>query len=98
LRTQGVTENGSPAINLNELEYINGFIYANQYEYNYILKIDPASGHVVAKMDLSELVNRVRSKDPQINVLNGIAYDSVTKKIYVTGKLWPELYEIQFEH
>ena len=98
LHTQGVTEGGSPAINLNELEYINGYIYANQYEYNYILKIDPASGQVVAKMDLSELVNRVRSKDPQINVLNGIAYDSATKKIYVTGKWWPELYEIQFEH
>lgn len=98
LRTQGVTESGSPAFNLNELEYINGFVYANQYEYNYILKIDPASGQVVAKMDLSDVVNRVRSKDPQINVLNGIAYDSVTKKIYITGKWWPELYEIQFEH
>jgi glutamine cyclotransferase len=98
LRTQSVTEGGSPAINLNELEFINGFVYANQYEYNYILKIDPASGQVAAKMDLSELANRVRSKDPRINVLNGIAYDSITKKIYVTGKLWPELYEIQFEH
>lgn len=98
LRTQGVTEGGSPAFNLNELEYINGFVYANQYEYNYILKIDPNSGQVAAKMDLSELVNRVRSKDPQINVLNGIAYDSSTKKIYVTGKWWPELYEISFEH
>lgn len=98
LRTQGITENGGLVNNLNELEYINGFVYANRYEYNEILKIDPASGQVVAKMDLSDLVNRVRSKDPQINVLNGIAYDSTTKKIYVTGKLWPELYEIQFEH
>ena len=98
LRTQGVTEGGSPAINLNELEYINGFIYANQYEYNYILKIDPASGQVVAKLDLSELVNRLRTKDPHIKELNGIAYDSASKKIYVTGKWWPELYEIQFEH
>ncbi|HUP12899.1 MAG TPA: glutaminyl-peptide cyclotransferase [Niastella sp.] len=98
LRTQGVTEVGSPAFNLNELEYINGFIYANQYEYNYILKIDPSSGHVVAKLDLSELVNRLRSKDPQIRELNGIAYDSTTKKIYITGKWWPELYEVQFEH
>jgi glutamine cyclotransferase len=98
LRTQGVTEGGSPAINLNELEYIDGFVYANQYEYNYILKIDPASGQVIAKMDLSDLVNRVRSKSPQINVLNGIAYDTATKKVYVTGKWWPELYEIQFEH
>lgn len=98
LRTQGVTEAGSPAFNLNELEYINGYLYANQYEYNYILKIDPSSGQVAAKMDLSDLVNRVRSKDPQIKELNGIAYDSSTKKIYITGKWWPELYEIQFEH
>lgn len=98
LRTQGVTEAGNPVFNLNELEYINGYLYANQYEYNYIYKIDPASGQVVAKLDLSDLINRVRSKDPQINVLNGIAYDSTTKKIYVTGKWWPELFEIRFKH
>jgi len=98
LRTQGVTEGGSPAFNINELEYINDFVYANQYEYNYILKIDPNSGQVVAKLDLSELANRVQSKDPQVNYLNGIAYDSVTKKVYVTGKLWPEMFQIQFEH
>lgn len=98
LRTQGVTEAGSPAYNLNELEYINGFVYANQYEFNYIFKIDPASGQVVAKMDLSQLAERVKSKYPHVNYLNGIAYDSTTKKGYVTGKWWPELYEIQFEH
>ena len=96
LRTQGVTESGSPAFNINELEYINGYVYANQYEYNYILKIDPNSGQVVAKLDLTDLVNRVQSKDPQINYLNGIAYNPTTKKFYVTGKLWPELFEIQF--
>lgn len=98
LRTQGVTESGSPAYNLNELEYINGFVYANKYEYNDILKIDPTSGQVVAKLDLSDVVTRVQNKDPQINFLNGIAYDSITKKIYVTGKLWPELFEISFQH
>ncbi len=96
LRTQGVTENGSPAVNLNELEYINGFVYANQWQYNYILKIDPASGQVVAKLDLSEVARRVKMKDPRADVLNGIAYDSTTQKVYVTGKLWPEMYEIQF--
>jgi glutaminyl-peptide cyclotransferase len=96
MRTQGVTENGAPAVNLNELEYINGNIYANQWQYNYILKIDPASGQVTGKLDLTELVNRVKAKDAQADYLNGIAYDPDTKKIYVTGKLWPELYEIQF--
>jgi glutamine cyclotransferase len=98
LRTQGVTENGVPAVNINELEYINGFVYANQWQYNYILKIDPSNGEVVAKMDLSELVNKVKAKDPQAAEFNGIAYNPDTKKVYVTGKNWPEIYEIQFDH
>ena len=103
LRAQSVTENGSPSVNLNELEYINGFIYANQWQYANILKIDPNSGHVVGKMDLSDLVKRVQTKIPTVRtedaaVLNGIAYDSTTNKTYITGKLWPEIYEIQFSH
>lgn len=98
LRTQGVTEMGSLSINLNELEFINGYVYANQYEYPYILKIDPNSGQVVSKLDLSELVQRVKAKMPQADVLNGIAFNPQTNKIYITGKYWPELYEIQFEH
>jgi len=96
LRVQAVTENDAPAVNINELEYINGFVYANQWQYNYILKIDPANGQVVAKMDLTELVNKVKAKDPHAAEFNGIAYNPATKKVYVTGKYWPELYEIQF--
>ncbi len=97
MRTQGVTENGSPSVNLNELEYINGYVYANQYMIsNYIFKIDPASGQVVAKLDLTDLANRTKSTMPGANVLNGIAYNPETKKVYVTGKLWPQLYEIRF--
>ena len=92
----GVTENGSPAPNINELEYINGFVYANQWQYPYIFKIDPATGNIVAKIDLAEVVQRVKTKLPKAEFLNGIAYDPTSKKIYVTGKLWPELYEIQF--
>ncbi len=98
LRTQGVTEDGSPATNLNELEYINGAIYANQWQYNYILKIDPASGHVVAKLDLTDLDKRVKAKTPRSSDLNGIAYNSITKKVIVTGKYWPEIFEIEFPH
>jgi glutamine cyclotransferase len=98
LRTQGITENGSPAPNINELEYINGFIYANQWQYNYILKIDLSNGQVVGKLDLKELGDRAKAKNPNEQWLNGIAYDSTTKKIYVTGKYWPELYEISFTH
>ena len=98
LRTQGVTEAGVPAVNLNELEFINGFLYANQYQYPYILKIDPQSGQVVGKLDLTELVNRNKARYPGADVLNGIAYNPQNGKIYVTGKWWPELYEIQFPH
>ncbi|MDP9230448.1 MAG: glutaminyl-peptide cyclotransferase [Bacteroidota bacterium] len=96
LRTQSVTEGGGVAYNLNELEYIDGYVYANQYQLPYILKIDPSNGMVKAKTDLSDLWNRVKIKDPKSEVPNGIAYDSASKKIYITGKLWPELYEIQF--
>ncbi len=96
LRTQAVTDAGNLAYNINELEYIDGFIYANQWQLPYIYKIDPDAGEVVAKADLNEIWNRIRIKDPQADVPNGIAYDPVSKKIYITGKLWPELYEIQF--
>ena len=95
LRTQAITENGSLAFNLNELEYFDGFIYANQWQYPYILKIDPATGNIVGKIDVTAIWDRVKAKDPLADVPNGIAYDHATKKIYITGKRWPELYEIQ---
>lgn len=95
LRTQSVTEGGSLSYNLNELEYIDGYIYANQWQAPYILKIDPGSGAIVGKIDLTDVWTRVKAKDPVADVPNGIAYDSATKKIYITGKKWPELYEIE---
>jgi glutamine cyclotransferase len=97
LRVQSVTENDVPVVNINELEYINGFVYANQWQYNYILKIDPNNGQVVGKMDLTPIVNNVKTKDPHADFLNGIAYNPETKKVYVTGKYWPALYELQFQ-
>ena len=96
LKTQDITESGSLSYNLNELEYINGFIYANQYQAPYIFKIDPATGQIVAKADLNKMWDRIKAIDPKADVPNGIAYDTATKKIYITGKLWPELYEVQF--
>ncbi len=96
LKSQAVTEAGSLSFNLNELEYIDGFVYANQWQAPYILKIDPSTGQIVAKADLTSVWDRVKARDPEADVPNGIAYDAATKKIYVTGKLWPELYEIQF--
>jgi glutamine cyclotransferase len=96
LRKQEITESGRLSYNINELEYIDGYIYANQWQQPYILKIDPASGQVVAKADLSQITNRVKAQFPTSEVMNGIAYDAATKKIYITGKNWPELYEMQF--
>lgn len=96
LRTQGVYENGELAFNLNELEYINGYVYANQWNMPYILRIDPASGQVLGKADVSEIWQRMRQIDPMAEVPNGIAYDSVTKKTYITGKRWPKIFEVQF--
>lgn len=94
LRTQTITEDGSLSFNLNELEYIDGYIYANQWQYPYIFKIDPSSGTIIAKIDLTDIWNRVKAKTPGADVPNGIAYDSASGKIYITGKRWPELYEI----
>lgn len=96
LKSQDVTEAGSLSFNLNELEFIDGFIYANQYEASYIFKIDPSTGAIVAKADLTTMWNRIKAIDPDADVPNGIAYDAATKKIYITGKWWPELYEVQF--
>lgn len=100
VKTQTVTETGTPTYNLNELEYVNGYIYANQYEYPYIMKIDPASGQIIAKGDLSTTWDRIKQMFPGIHpndlVPNGIAYDTASKKMYITGKKWPELYEVQF--
>lgn len=98
LKTLEITEQSYPIDKLNELEFIKGFLYANIWTTNMIVKIDPASGHVVGKMDMSSLANEAKTKNPNADVLNGIAYDSTTDKVYVTGKLWPTIYQIQFSH
>lgn len=95
LQQQTITEAGSLVFNINELEYIDGFIYANQWQTPYILKIDPAKGEVAGKIDLSAITEAVKAKYPFALDLNGIAFEPSTKKIYITGKNWPELYEIQ---
>ena len=92
----GVTDHNGPVANINELEFIDGFIYANIWMTNYVIKIDPASGRVVGKLDFTALVKEVENKYPGADEMNGIAYDAASKKIYVTGKLWPNLYEVRF--
>jgi glutamine cyclotransferase len=92
-----VTDNNGPVPNINELEYINGYIYANQWETSYILKIDPATGKVVGRIDLTTLQNEATAAYQGADVPNGIAYDSATGKVYVTGKKWPFIYEIKLQ-
>ncbi len=96
VRVLGVTDNNGPDSDINELELIKGFLYANQWLTNYILKIDTASGKVVGRLNLDGLMADAKNKNPDVEVLNGIAYDSTTGKVYVTGKLWPNIYEIRF--
>jgi glutamine cyclotransferase len=98
VKTLKVTDVGVSLPYINELEFINGYIYANVWMTNFIVKIDPATGNVVGRLDLSPLAYEAHTKNPQADVLNGIAYNPETDKIYVTGKLWPNLYEIRFEH
>ena len=98
VKTISVTDEKGPVLNVNELEFINGFIYANVYGTDLIVKIDPATGKVKGRLDLTSVVNMEKNKFPGTLEMNGIAYDPATDKIYVTGKMWPHIYEIQFEH
>ena len=98
VKTLYVNDEAEPLTMINELEYINGFIYANIYTTNFIIKIDPATGDVVGKLDLTSLSREATIMHPGSLEMNGIAYDSVTKKVYVTGKMWPNIYEISFNH
>lgn len=95
-KTLGVSDNNGYVDSINELEWINGFIYANKYLTDYILKIDPASGQVVGKLNLTGLLQQ--SNQPIVantDVLNGIAYNPTTGTILITGKRWPALYELK---
>lgn len=98
IRILNVTVNGMPQDSLNELEYIKGYIYANVWMNNSILKIDPATGKVVGKLNLTLLTQDAKNKNPSADVLNGIAYDATSDKIYVTGKMWANIYQIDFVH
>jgi len=96
-----VVDNYGPVDNVNELEYINGSIFANVWGRDYIIQIDPSNGHVIGKIETAELLKSFYASYPinyqdLDNVLNGIAYDSTSKKIYITGKKWPKLFELQF--
>jgi glutamine cyclotransferase len=88
-------ENGS-VTQLNELELIDGSIYANVYTTPFIVRIDTTSGNVTGKLNLSSVVNEAKLKYQGSLEMNGIAFDSVTHRAYVTGKMWANIYEIHF--
>jgi len=84
-----VNDKGTPIGNLNELEYINGTIYSNIWYSDKIVIIDPLTGNVTGWIEVTGL------KEKGYDVLNGIAYDNDSKKLYITGKKWSKLYEIE---
>ena len=88
-----VTDNGQPVTRLNELEYVKGEIFANIWQTDLVAHIDPATGHVVGWIDLSGLLTSVERE--KTDVLNGIAYDAKGDRLFITGKLWPKLFEIK---
>jgi glutamine cyclotransferase len=87
-----VTVEGRPVERLNELEWVNGEIFANVWHTAFIVRIDPASGQVTGVIDLRQLVADNRGGEDA--VLNGIAYDAARDRLFVTGKNWASLYEI----
>lgn len=93
-RLQVVDENGRGVENLNELEYIHGEIYGNVWQTDYIVRISPSTGKILGRIDLSGIIDR-RALAGNGAVLNGIAYDSAHDRLFVTGKLWPKLFEIK---
>jgi len=92
-RRIAVTAAGAPLRNLNELEYVKGEIFANIWQTDYVARIAPDSGKVTAYIDLRGLLTQ--AERARTDVLNGIAYDEKQDRLFVTGKLWPKLFEIK---
>jgi glutaminyl-peptide cyclotransferase len=89
-----VTYFGQPQAMLNELEMIDGVLYANIWQTDRIVQIDPRDGRIIGVIDLTGLLGPADRVAP-VDVLNGIAYDNAGKRLFVTGKLWPKLFEIE---
>jgi glutamine cyclotransferase len=98
IKTLNITFNGSSALYVNELEYINGYLYANIWTTSNIARIDLQTGAITGIIDLAELFSQAKKKYPMAEATNGIAYDQTTDRIFVTGKFWPYIFQIKFEH
>ena len=90
-----VTLRGLPLMQLNELECVGDSVYANVYQTDYLVRIDPSSGRVTHQIDASGLLTPAEAR--RADVLNGIAFDPRTERFYITGKLWPTMFEVAFE-
>lgn len=95
LRSISVNSNYGPMGDINELEYVNGKIYANVWNNDYIIVINPETGIVESKLNLDGLLDKHSKRFDNTDVLNGIAYDSVKNSFYLTGKRWPSVFEIK---
>ncbi len=93
-RTIRVTDNGQDVDRLNELEYIKGAIFANIWLTDKIVRIDPETGRITAVINLAGLL-KPEDRTRPVDVLNGIAYDEAGDRLFVTGKLWPKLFQIK---
>ena len=89
-----VTLRGQPQRQLNELECVDGAVYANVWEDDYIVRVDPASGRVTHQIDAAGLLTRNEARG--VDVLNGIAYSPESDTFYITGKWWPKMFEVRF--
>lgn len=96
VRTIDVTLDGKPRDQLNELEWINGEIFANVWQTDNVVRIDPATGKVRGVIDFSGLLP-AGERAPDTDVLNGIAFDAANGRLLVTGKQWPKLYEVRLK-
>lgn len=90
-----VTLNGQPVRDLNELEWVEGEIFSNVWRTDWVVRIDPESGVVTGLIDLTGLLSNADKSGARADVLNGIAYDSGTNRLFVTGKYWSKLFEIE---
>jgi glutaminyl-peptide cyclotransferase len=93
-RLRVIDESGHPVDNLNELEYIHGEIYANIWQTDKIIRVSPRTGRILGWIDLTGIIDKGELRDSGA-VLNGIAYDPAGDRLFVTGKLWPKLFEIK---
>jgi len=96
-KTLDVTYDGKPVNGLNELEFINGYIYANIWQTNLIAKIDSKTGETRGFLDLTKLVQQAKLINPAADVLNGLAWHEGTKSLLVTGKYWPFIYVLKLK-